>query len=73
MEDLDTFNFRCILGRGNFGMVYRGVVKNLKTPARSDCSVHANIPAAIKVTICSMFEEWKLNIHLVRFYMNENT
>ena len=49
LEDIDTLNFRHLLGRGNFGMVYRGFVKTLRTPARCFYSEPFNIPAAIKV------------------------
>ncbi|VDD79160.1 unnamed protein product [Mesocestoides corti] len=48
LEDIDTLNFRHPLGRGNFGMVYRGVVKTLRTPARCFYPQPYNIPVAIK-------------------------
>lgn len=50
LEDIDTLNFRYTLGRGNFGMVYRGVVKNLRTPAHSLYAQPCEIPAAIKAS-----------------------
>ncbi len=51
LEDIDTLNFRHTLGRGNFGMVYRGIVKSLRTPARSFYTTATDIPSAIKVSV----------------------
>ncbi|KAM7538002.1 hypothetical protein Aperf_G00000072052 [Anoplocephala perfoliata] len=48
LEDIDTLNFRHPLGQGNFGMVYRGMVKTLRTPANCFYTDPHNIAAAIK-------------------------
>ncbi|VDK20104.1 unnamed protein product [Taenia asiatica] len=53
LEDIDTLNFRHPLGRGNFGMVYRGFVKTLRTPAHFFYTAPHNIPAAIKARLKS--------------------
>lgn len=49
LEDIDTLNFRHPLGKGNFGMVYRGLVKTLRTPAHCFYTDPNSIAAAIKV------------------------
>ncbi|VDO02099.1 unnamed protein product [Rodentolepis nana] len=49
LEDIDALNFRHPLGKGNFGMVYRGLVKTLRTPAHCFYTDPSNIAAAIKV------------------------
>nr|CAD30260.1 putative insulin receptor [Echinococcus multilocularis] len=58
LEDIDTLNFRHPLGRGNFGMVYRGFVKSLRTPAHCFYTEPHNIPAAIKTlsSACTVFD-----------------
>ncbi|BHF65615.1 hypothetical protein SprV_0200862800 [Sparganum proliferum] len=48
LEDIDSLGFKSILGKGNFGMVYRGVVKTLRTPAKHFYPNPVNLPAAIK-------------------------
>ncbi|KAM3179727.1 hypothetical protein ACTXT7_000010 [Hymenolepis weldensis] len=48
LEDIDTLNFRHPLGKGNFGMVYRGLVKTLRTPAHCFYTDPNSIAAAIK-------------------------
>nr|CDS29127.2 insulin receptor [Hymenolepis microstoma] len=53
LEDIDALNFRYPLGKGNFGMVYRGLVKTLRTPAHCFYTDPSNIAAAIKTLSAS--------------------
>ncbi|KAF7259191.1 hypothetical protein EG68_02855 [Paragonimus skrjabini miyazakii] len=48
MTDLRVFNWKHPLGHGSFGTVYRGLVHELKTPARAVYGNPTNIPVAIK-------------------------
>ncbi|KAA3672761.1 uncharacterized protein DEA37_0013471 [Paragonimus westermani] len=48
MTDLRVFSWKHSLGHGSFGTVYRGLVNELKTPARAVYENPTNIPVAIK-------------------------
>ncbi|KAF6779544.1 hypothetical protein AHF37_00870 [Paragonimus kellicotti] len=48
MTDLRVFNWKHSIGHGSFGTVYRGLVHELKTPARAVYGNPTNIPVAIK-------------------------
>ncbi|KAF8563100.1 hypothetical protein P879_07140 [Paragonimus westermani] len=48
MTDLRVFSWKHSLGHGSFGTVYRGLVHELKTPARAVYENPTNIPVAIK-------------------------
>ncbi|KAF5404047.1 hypothetical protein PHET_02483 [Paragonimus heterotremus] len=48
MTDLQVFSWKHPLGHGSFGTVYRGLVHELKTPARAVYGNPTNIPVAIK-------------------------
>lgn len=48
-DDVDVLHWKYPIGRGSFGTVYKGVVKQLKTPAKLFYKNPVNIPVAIKV------------------------
>ncbi|KAH8876014.1 molluscan insulin-related peptide(s) receptor [Schistosoma japonicum] len=47
-DDVDVLHWKYPIGRGSFGTVYKGVVKQLKTPAKLLYNNPVNIPVAIK-------------------------
>ncbi|CAI2728552.1 unnamed protein product [Schistosoma spindalis] len=47
-DDVDVLHWKYPIGRGSFGTVYKGVVKQLKTPAKLFYKNPVNIPVAIK-------------------------
>nr|CAH8848690.1 unnamed protein product [Trichobilharzia regenti] len=47
-NDIDVLDWKYPIGRGSFGTVYKGVVKQLKTPAKIFYNKPVNIPVAIK-------------------------
>uniref|UniRef100_A0A5K4E9E6 receptor protein-tyrosine kinase n=1 Tax=Schistosoma mansoni TaxID=6183 RepID=A0A5K4E9E6_SCHMA len=47
-DDVDVLHWKYPIGRGSFGTVYKGVVKQLKTPAKLFYNNPRNIPVAIK-------------------------
>ncbi|CAH8502571.1 unnamed protein product [Schistosoma turkestanicum] len=47
-DDVDVLRWKYPIGHGSFGTVYKGVVKQLKTPAKLFYNNPVNIPVAIK-------------------------
>ncbi|CAH8547973.1 unnamed protein product [Heterobilharzia americana] len=47
-DDIDVLQWKYAIGRGSFGTVYKGIVRQLKTPAKVFYNNPVNIPVAIK-------------------------